>query len=166
MGESELGTSKCILHWLLLYKLILYEEKMLEGENEGEEPGPPVIDLDTSGCSAASDQQPSNIPGSVTFLCSANDYLGQLGLCTADGGELLTILVEKTVACMFKKQGSGNRSAENLLKKACDQALYCLYAHPSKKSKLKHLVDHVASNVDLEWEHCVPGLVTNSILFC
>ena len=70
MVESELGTSKCILHWLLLYKLILYEEKMLEGENEGEEPGPPVIDLDTSGCSAASDQQPSNIPGSVTFLCS------------------------------------------------------------------------------------------------
>jgi len=31
------------------------------------------------------------------------------------------------------------------------QALYCLYAHPSKKSKLKHLVDHGVSNVAFTW---------------
>ena len=45
------------------------------------------------------------------------------------------------------------------LKKACDQALYCLYGHPNKRSKLKHLVDHGVPNVDLTWERCVSPYV-------
>ena len=35
------------------------------------------------------------------------------------------------------------------IKVALDQALYCLYSHPSKKSsKARHLVDHNISQVD------------------
>ena len=34
------------------------------------------------------------------------------------------------------------------IKAALDQALYCLYSHPSKKSsKARHLVDHNISQV-------------------
>ena len=35
-----------------------------------------------------------------------------------------------------------------------EQALYCLFTHPSKKSKAKHLVDHGASAILLKWDNC------------
>ena len=36
-----------------------------------------------------------------------------------------------------------------------EQALYCLYAHPSKKSKARHLVDHGISNIAFTWDRCL-----------
>ena len=37
------------------------------------------------------------------------------------------------------------------IKAALDQALYCLYSHPSKKSsKARHLVDHNISQVHIK----------------
>ena len=36
-----------------------------------------------------------------------------------------------------------------------DQALYCLYAHPSKKSKNRNLLDHGISNIAFTWDRCL-----------
>ena len=95
--------SKSTLHWILLYRLILHEETISEKAA--------CDQLDTSTSSNTSSRGGVPLPGSVNFLCSAHDYLGQLGLCTADGGEMLTVLVDRSVECLFKNLSS--RSAED-----------------------------------------------------
>ena len=54
---------------------------------------------------------------------------------------------------LFK--GVPNKATNDQLCKYMDQALFCLYAHPSKKSKARHLVDHGISNVAFTWDQCL-----------
>ena len=81
------------------------------------------------------------------------DYLGPLSLCTLESGKLLTFLVSGIVDILFK--GVPNKATNDQLCKYMDQALFCLYAHPSKKSKARHLVDHGISNVAFTWDQCL-----------
>ena len=127
--EQILNGNQSTLPWVLLYKLISFTEQQLE-------------------CSII-----ESPPGSVSFLCSAHDYLGQLSMCTKDEGRLLLVQADAIVSTLFK--GVKERALADQLRKNLDQAMYCLYAHPSKKSKLKHLVDHSVSNIALRWERCM-----------
>ena len=82
-GKEDAGLGvKTVQPWILLYKLITYEE---------------------SKCEAVSDL--ATIPGSLEFLCSAHDYLGPLGLCTTENGQILRLLVDKAVLCLYKVRG-------------------------------------------------------------
>ena len=127
--EEILDGHKTTLPWVLLYKLISFAEQQ-ESESNIESP-----------------------PGSINFLCSAHDYLGQLSMCTKEEGRLLLLQGDAIVSTLFK--GVKERAMADQLRKNLDQAMYCLYAHPSKKSKLKHLVDHSVSNIALRWERCM-----------
>ena len=127
--EQILGGNHTTLPWVLLYKLIAYAEKKQAWTNF-ESP-----------------------PGSISFLCSAHDYLGQLSRCTKDDGRLLILQGDAIVTTLFK--GVKERAMADQLRKNLDQAMYCLYAHPSKKSKLKHLVDHAVPNIALRWDRCM-----------
>lgn len=127
--EQILGGNQTTLPWVLLYKLIAYAEKH-QGQNNFESP-----------------------PGSISFLCSAHDYLGQLSMCTKDDGRLLIIQGDAIVSILFK--GVKEKAMADQLRKNLDQVMYCLYAHPSKKSKLKHLVDHAVPNIALRWDRCM-----------
>ena len=127
--QQVLDGNQTTLPWVLLYKLISFAEEQL-GESNVESP-----------------------PGSISFICSAHDYLGQLSMCTKDEGRLLIIQGESIVSTLFK--GVKERAMADQLRKNLDQAMYCLYAHPSKKSKLKHLVDHSVSNIALRWYRCM-----------
>lgn len=127
-GDEECGLGdKTVIPWVLLYHLISYEEKNIAQEDD--------------------------VPYSVNFLCSAHDYLGPLSLCTTEGGKILTLLVSGIVDALFK--GVSEKAVSDQLCKNVDQALYCLYAHPSKKSKARHLVDHNITNVAFTWERCL-----------
>ena len=57
------------------------------------------------------------------------------------------------VDTLFK--GVSGKGTSDQLCKSMEQALYCLYAHPSKKSKARHLVDHGISNIAFTWKHCL-----------
>ena len=132
-GDEECGLGeKTVLPWVLLYHLIVYEETLIP---------------------AASD----DIPSSLSFLCSAHDYLGPLSLCTMESGKLLTLQVTAIVDTLFK--GVTDKTANDQLCRNMDQALFCLYAHPSKKSKARHLVDHGISNIAFTWERCLKPYV-------
>ena len=57
------------------------------------------------------------------------------------------------VDTLFK--GVSGKGTSDQLCKSMEQALYCLYAHPSKKSKARHLVDHGISNIAFTWDRCL-----------
>ena len=57
------------------------------------------------------------------------------------------------VDTLFK--GVSGKGTSDQLCKNMEQALYCLYAHPSKKSKARHLVDHGISNIAFTWDRCL-----------
>ena len=127
------------------------------------------------------DEFEDDVPCSVNFLCSAHDYLGPLSLCTLGSGKVLTLLVDGmlkyeifhlTVLLLVPTQsnvsfyylsgivdtlfkGVSGKGTSDQLCKSMEQALYCLYAHPSKKSKARHLVDHGISNIAFTWKHCL-----------
>lgn len=131
-GDEECGLGeKTVLPWVLLHKLIVFEEKSEKFEDD--------------------------VPYSVNFLCSAHDYLGPLSLCTVDGGKILTLMVTGVVDTLFK--GVANKATNDQMCRNIDQALFCLYAHPSKKSKARHLVDHNINNVAFTWEGCLKPYV-------
>ena len=117
---------KTTLPWLLFYKALVLEE------------------------ARAGDD--ADIPHSANFLVSAHDYTGQMSLCTEGGGELLLTMVA-ALAPLVRKASLGAYVVESV-KKNLDQALYCLYCHPSKKSKARYLVDHGVSSLALTWNRC------------
>ncbi|KAK2144096.1 hypothetical protein LSH36_785g00023 [Paralvinella palmiformis] len=46
-------------------------------------------------------------------------------------------------------------SYEDELRVSIEQCIYCLYNHPSKRTKAKHLEDHNTEPLPLEWSHAV-----------
>ncbi|XP_059085723.1 calcineurin-binding protein cabin-1-like [Tigriopus californicus] len=88
------------------------------------------------------------------FLVSAHDYMGQLSICTQRNGELLQALVRSLVPILSEPGTQLDSAQREAWKKCVDQALFCLYSHPSKKTKAKHLSDHGVPQLALTWNKC------------
>ena len=129
------------LPWVLLHKLMLWQEQAAGSQTEKEAK---VVDLEPE------------LPGSLSLLISAHTYLGQKSCCTMDHGRILNYILHVFVPICTS---SLTDSLYNLpvysverVKVALDQAIYCLYSHPSKKSsRARHLTDHNVSQVGLTW---------------
>ena len=132
--------------WILLHKLMLWQEKEKEVLN-------PVVDTNIV------DLEPE-LPGSLSLLISAHIYLGQKSCCTMDHGKLLNYLVDILVPIVTKNPDTTLYKLPiysiEQVRLPLDQALYCLYSHPSKKSsRARHLVDHNISQVGLVWDRAL-----------
>ncbi|CAG0897136.1 unnamed protein product [Darwinula stevensoni] len=89
------------------------------------------------------------IPLHLLLLCDAHECLSMRGWCTINNGELLLELINQL-------QSSSLLMSESQLRTAIEQCFYCLYSHPSKKSKVRQLVDHGCSGIALTWERAIP----------
>ena len=113
--------------------------------------------------------EPGPLPGSLVLLCSAHDLLGQKSACTMEQGKLLNYIVDVLVPLLTAEQE--HPLAEQLCPAleqvipppyypppppySSPQAVFCLYAHPTKKSRTRHLVDHNVSQIGLKWERAL-----------
>ena len=121
------------LPWLLLHRLAAWQERELAPPRH-----PDCIELE------------QELPGSIALLLTGHGLLGQKAACTVEQGRLLNFMVD-TFVPVLQAPGPQPEYAEQV-KAGLDQALYCLYAHPSKKSKTpRHLTDHNVSQVGLTW---------------
>jgi len=134
------------LPWILLHKLMMWQEKEQELEQSPVK-DPKIVDLEPE------------LPGSLSLLITSHVYLGQKSCCTMDHGKLLNYLVDIFVpVCTSSIHSLYKLPVYSLeqIKQALDQALFCLYSHPSKKSsRARHLVDHNISQVGLTWERAL-----------
>ena len=123
------------LPWILLHKLIAWAETFV------------VVDLNQS-------IDPDEMKGSLSLLCAAHDYLGPKSCCTTADGRLLSYIMDVFLPILLCEADSKPTYADQI-KSNLDQVIYCLFAHPSKKSRVRHLVDHGVIQVPLTWEHAV-----------
>jgi len=119
------------LPWILLHKLIAWAESYMDEGNS-----------DTR-----------KIKGSLDLLCSAHDYLGQKSCCVTSQGRLLNYIIDTFVPLVT----SDRRPVyADLLKTNLEQAVYCLFSHPSKKTRqVKHLADHNVTQIALTWDRAI-----------
>ena len=132
VSSSEMGFDQN-LPWIILHKLIVWAESYV------------VMDLNKSW-----DQD--EMKGSMSLLCSAHDYLGQKSCCTNQKGSLLNYTLDVFLPILLNED---KPCYADQIKSNLDQAIYCLFSHPSKKSRVRHLGDHGVSQVALTWERAV-----------
>ncbi|XP_050504043.1 calcineurin-binding protein cabin-1 isoform X3 [Diabrotica virgifera virgifera] len=145
-SDSSKLSFSCVTPWILLHFVLLREEqrayakqrnlrgKREKSENNGEIEEP----LD------------NNIPPSLSILFSAHEFLGPKGLCMANTGELLHFIIDTILDKLDTPIFERIRSS---LEVHVEQAMFCLYQHPSKKNKVsRHLADHNVDPLPLTWE--------------
>ncbi|XP_076450993.1 uncharacterized protein LOC143286923 isoform X2 [Babylonia areolata] len=143
---SELVTEMpiaSVLPWMLLYKIIRQEEDKVERIKVAEE------EEEEEGGSPSSSPKTSLSP-SLMLLSVAHEYLGRNAWCTRECGIFLQFYMDVLTTELPK----AHNSVKDDLGTAFEQCVFCLYGHPNKKGRARHLVDHNAPCIDLMWEHC------------
>ncbi|XP_055949732.1 calcineurin-binding protein cabin-1-like isoform X2 [Argiope bruennichi] len=131
--SSDNASLLVVLPWITLYHLILNEE------NRTPKKASNVDLLNTS------------MPSSLMLLFSAHEYLGRRSWCTAADGLLLFHIIN---VCMAELQDNTGKSYlyKEELEAGLEQCIYCLYGHPHKRTRAKHLQEHSARQIPLTWE--------------
>ncbi|RZF32702.1 hypothetical protein LSTR_LSTR004130 [Laodelphax striatellus] len=126
-SEIPLGT---VAPWIVIYHIVKYDE-----EKTGR-----VHDED-------------DISASLNVLLTAHEYLGKRSWCLMDEAEILYKILGVTIPLM--ESGGGLAAVDSeLLTTLChhtEQAFYCLYGHPLKKNKPRHIIEHNAMGLALTW---------------
>ncbi|XP_069132021.1 uncharacterized protein [Argopecten irradians] len=130
--EMPIGT---VLPWILLYKLIKFEEDKIRS-----------MQLSTPADSGQADLL-DGMPSYLMLLNIAHEYLARHSWCTRSNGSLLLFYLE--VAQEFL---SGSYQFKRDIEQSYEQCVYCLFGHPSKKGRARHLMDHNAAQIDLTWD--------------
>ncbi|XP_053384100.1 calcineurin-binding protein cabin-1-like isoform X2 [Mercenaria mercenaria] len=127
-----------VIPWILLYYIIKQEEDKLEERRMKED--------------VVVEEKEENLSSSYMLLNIAHDYLGSRSWCTKSDGALLLFFMSVLKKDMCQETVS---KFQEEYQQAFEQCVYCLFGHPNKKGKAKHLQDHSASNISLQWEHAV-----------
>ncbi|KAK3103259.1 hypothetical protein FSP39_017896, partial [Pinctada imbricata] len=133
MAVPEIATDMpigSVLPWLLLYRLVEHEERRVKLTEE-----------------TKVEESDENLPNSLTLLNVAHEYLGRHRWCTKSDGAVLTFYMD-----IIKRELKEKNKYKNLVRQAYEQCIYCLYGHPNKKGRARHLMDHNAPQIDMSWE--------------
>ncbi|PRD36635.1 UNVERIFIED_CONTAM: Cabin1 [Trichonephila clavipes] len=131
--SSDNASLLVVLPWKILFHLILNEEKR------------------TPKKAAKVDLLSSAMPSSLMLLFSAHEYLGRRSWCTAADGLLLFHIIDVSMTELQDTTGKSYLYKEEL-EAGLEQCIYCLYGHPHKRTRAKHLQEHSARQIPLTWE--------------
>ncbi|XP_064599840.1 calcineurin-binding protein cabin-1-like [Liolophura sinensis] len=145
--EMLMDTPDCItvvpvdtaLPWILLYKLIKHEETKLHALSVGD----------------GNDALEGAITSSFMLLNVAHEYLGRRSWCTNSDGLLLKFVMDVLREEMSVDRSKMSAVFREEINQAFEQCSLCLYGHPNKKSRVKHLQDHGCSQLPLTWEKAI-----------
>ncbi|CAL1544545.1 unnamed protein product [Lymnaea stagnalis] len=126
--EMPIGS---LLPWKILYRVLQFEEQ----ENARRQ--------NTNESKDNKDDDEDDTSRSLTMLVEAHEHLGRHSWCTKDEGDFLLFLMS-----ILQKEME-DKDREDL---TFEQCVFCLYGHPNKKGKARHLSDHNAAPITLDWE--------------
>eukprot|EP00057_Strongylocentrotus_purpuratus_P020780 XP_011675254.1 PREDICTED: calcineurin-binding protein cabin-1 [Strongylocentrotus purpuratus] len=144
---NETTNATSVMPWVVLYHTIKYEEDHLaakslpSSDHEGEEGihSPSTVPM---------------LPSSLMLLENAHDYLGRQTWCCNCDGALLKLYIRVLSTELGKYSEDERHPFFSDLKHTLEQCFFCLYGHPTKKTKTRHLQDHGAIEVQLDWSNC------------
>ncbi|XP_056640755.1 calcineurin-binding protein cabin-1-like isoform X2 [Diorhabda sublineata] len=136
----------CITPWILLHYVLLREEQRAYAKKRISRGKKEKFDINAN----QEEITDNNLPPSIAILFSAHEFLGPKGWCMTNQGEILHFIIDtildKLDAPIFEKM-------RNKIDIHIEQAMFCLYQHPSKKNKVsRHLADHNVDPLPLSWE--------------
>ncbi|XP_060070254.1 uncharacterized protein LOC132550231 [Ylistrum balloti] len=129
--EMPIGT---VLPWILLYKLIKFEEDKIRS-------------MQVSTPETRQADLFDGMPSYLMLLNIAHEYLARHSWCTKSNGSLLLFYLD--VAQEFL---TGSYQFKHDLEQSYEQCVYCLFGHPNKKGRARHLMDHNSAQIDLTWD--------------
>ncbi|XP_019641874.1 PREDICTED: calcineurin-binding protein cabin-1-like isoform X1 [Branchiostoma belcheri] len=166
-AEGSEPTTSTVLPWILLYRLIKYQEEHIKSLQD--ETGSVAMEVDVPLSvqeeggkqvdAAAGDgaKQQSMLPSSLMLLNTSHEYLGRRSWCCNSNGLLLKFYVTVLNAELKGLAEKSNaKSLKEHLEMSLEQCYYCLYGHPNKKAKARHLMEHESPQVPLTWEDVEP----------
>ncbi|XP_063769080.1 calcineurin-binding protein cabin-1 isoform X4 [Pseudophryne corroboree] len=137
--EPKEPSVSSVLPWIILHQIIQYEEESF------------------SSMQQQTDQKDGNssapmLPSSLMLLNTAHEYLGRRSWCCNSDGALLKFYVRVLQKELAMSSKEDTHPFKEELETALEQCFYCLYGHPSKKSKARYLEEHSVQQVKLLWE--------------
>ncbi|CAH1784782.1 unnamed protein product [Owenia fusiformis] len=133
-----------VMPWIILYRLIKHEEAKLLGSG-----GDAAMVMDENN---SNDSIGECMSSSLLLLNVAHDYLGRRSWCTNSQGALLEFYLDVVWEEFSKYNSDTSHPHHEDLESAFEQCVYCLYGHPNRKSRARHLYDHNAQQIDLTLE--------------
>lgn len=119
--------------WILLHYILQREEDCGRGQRKS-------IDDD------AADKE--EVPASLMILFTAHNYLGKRSWCTNNDGYLLYFTLNAVIP---RLRSPALSTAVEVVSQCLEQVVYCLFGHPSKKTKTRYLYDHNVIPNKLDW---------------
>ncbi|KAK7071146.1 hypothetical protein SK128_009756 [Halocaridina rubra] len=178
--SAQLLPFETLTPWILLHRILSCEEsrsELSESKNtkRSQEPSETdtengtkveketdvssVVTASTEGLLETKNQELSITPKgplmpypSTLFLITAHDELGKHSWCCYDEGVFLLYCLDAILVELQRKLDNQHRQ---LLHHTLEQVTFCLYSHPSKKSKHKHLRDHGVPQIAFCWERAM-----------
>ncbi|KAB0370162.1 hypothetical protein FD755_018124 [Muntiacus reevesi] len=132
-----------VLPWVILYRVIRQEEDAFCSLRHQQQLQSPADEASA---------EPPMLPSSLMLLNTAHEYLGRRAWCCNSDGALLRFYVRVLQKELAASPSEDTHPYKEELETALEQCFYCLYSHPSKKSKARYLEEHSAQQVDLLWE--------------
>ncbi|XP_076057639.1 calcineurin-binding protein cabin-1-like [Oratosquilla oratoria] len=96
--------------------------------------------------SKSSKEGTATLNPSTLFLVTAHEHLGKHSFCCQNEGKFLLYCMDVFLEELLR---SLEEQHHQMLYQALEQTTFCLYSHPSKKSKHKHLKDHGVNQIPL-----------------
>ncbi|KAL9928106.1 uncharacterized protein LOC119640346 isoform X1 [Glossina fuscipes] len=124
--------------WVVLHQILLRDEN----------DSPNIFNV------APNESEDANelIPKSFSILFTAHEFLGKRQWCSKDNGEFLQYILDAIALNLKAPIYDGCR---DLLYEHIEQVTYCLFKYPQKKARCRHLEDHEATQVKLNWLRAV-----------
>jgi len=125
-----------IVYWILLHRVIEYEENRLSSTKKEQE-------------ESDDEEDDAPLPCSTLFIISAHDLLGKRSWCMS--GSLFAPYALEVL--MRKRRTTRDPEDREELGRAIEQASYCALGYPmSKKIKNRYMADHgVVTNAPYTW---------------
>lgn len=121
--------------WILLQQILQQKEekgKLTSASDEEEE----------------QEVRSGELPGYISVLFTAHDFLGRRSWCCSSEGALLLHTMDVVIPRLRDEKFVSFRDKLN---QGLEQVFFCLYAHPNKKTKARYLQDHGVPQILLTW---------------
>lgn len=139
-----------VLSWNILYYILKHEEDKIQLLAARSESQSGVASFGEHGKTAG---MTGAMPSSLMLFFTAHEHLGRRSWCTLSDGVLLYLFVDVVMQELSKKSAIATAFYEDL-NNGIEQCFYCLYGHPHRRGKVKHLQEHNAKQVSLTWDNC------------